>query len=168
MASSTQWRWVWVNSGSWWWTGRPGVLQSMGHKELDTAEQLNWTEGLPGDSVVKNPPAIIGMWVRSLCMFCGFWLFVIPWAITSPGCSVHGIFQAGILDWVAISSSRGSSQPKDWTQVSYVSALAGRFFNNCTIDHLEKQMATHYSILAWEIPRTEKLCGLQSMALQKS
>ena len=30
MASPTQWTWVWVNSGSWWWTGRPGVLQSMG------------------------------------------------------------------------------------------------------------------------------------------
>ena len=30
MASPTQWTWIWVNSGSWWWTGRPGVLQSMG------------------------------------------------------------------------------------------------------------------------------------------
>ena len=30
MASLTQWTWVWVNSGSWWWTGRPGVLQSLG------------------------------------------------------------------------------------------------------------------------------------------
>ena len=30
IASLTQWTWVWVNSGSWWWTGRPGVLQSMG------------------------------------------------------------------------------------------------------------------------------------------
>ena len=30
MASPTQWTWVWVNSGSWWWTGRPGVLKSMG------------------------------------------------------------------------------------------------------------------------------------------
>ena len=30
MASQTQWIWVWVNSGSWWWTGRPGVLQSIG------------------------------------------------------------------------------------------------------------------------------------------
>ena len=29
MASLTQWMWVWVNSESWWWTGRPGVLQSM-------------------------------------------------------------------------------------------------------------------------------------------
>ena len=30
MASPTQWTWVWVDSGSWWWTGRPGVLQFMG------------------------------------------------------------------------------------------------------------------------------------------
>ena len=47
--------------------------------------------------------------------------------------SVHGILQARILEWVAISSSRGSSQPKDQTHVSYVSALAGRFFNTSTI-----------------------------------
>ena len=45
MASLTQWRWVWVNSGSWWWTGRPGVLQSKGSQELDTTERLNWTDG---------------------------------------------------------------------------------------------------------------------------
>ena len=43
MASLTRWTWVWVNSRSWWWTGRPGVLQSMGWQR-DTTEQLNWTE----------------------------------------------------------------------------------------------------------------------------
>ena len=47
MALSTRWTWVWVNSGSWWWTGRPGVLQFMGHKKSDTTEWLNWTEQLP-------------------------------------------------------------------------------------------------------------------------
>ena len=41
MASLTQWTWVWVSSGSWWWTGNPGVLQSM-VAELDTTEQLSW------------------------------------------------------------------------------------------------------------------------------
>ena len=46
MASLTQWTWVWVNSGSWWWTGRPGVLrfmelQRVGH---DWATEMNWTE----------------------------------------------------------------------------------------------------------------------------
>ena len=44
VASPTQWTWVWVNSGSWWWTGRPGVLRFWSHKELDTTERLNWTE----------------------------------------------------------------------------------------------------------------------------
>ena len=34
MASLTQWTWVWVNSGSWWWTARPGVLQSMGLQKV--------------------------------------------------------------------------------------------------------------------------------------
>ena len=42
-----------------------------------------------------------------------------------PGSSVHGIFQARILEWVAISFSRGSSQPRDWTQVS---RIIGRCF----------------------------------------
>ena len=34
MASLTKWTWVWVNSRSWWWTGRPGVLQSMGSQRV--------------------------------------------------------------------------------------------------------------------------------------
>ena len=44
MASLTQWRWVWMNSGSWWWTGRPGVLQSMGSQRVghDWVTELNW------------------------------------------------------------------------------------------------------------------------------
>ena len=44
MASLNRWIWVWVNSGSWWWTGRPGVLRFMGSKGSDTTEWLNWTE----------------------------------------------------------------------------------------------------------------------------
>ena len=45
MASLARWAWVWVNSGSWWWTGRPGVLWFMGSQESDTTERLNWTLG---------------------------------------------------------------------------------------------------------------------------
>ena len=46
MASLTQWTWVWVNPGSWWWTGRPGMLQSMGSQRVghDWVTELNWTE----------------------------------------------------------------------------------------------------------------------------
>ena len=47
MASLTWWTWIWVNSGRWWWAGRPGMLrftgsQSIGH---DWVSELNWTEG---------------------------------------------------------------------------------------------------------------------------
>ena len=49
-----------------------------------------------------------------------------PVDCSPPGSSVHGILQARILEWVAISSSRGSSQPRDRTQVS---CIAGRRFN---------------------------------------
>ena len=46
MASPTWWTWVWVNSGSWWWTGRPGVLGFIGSQRVghDWATKLNWTE----------------------------------------------------------------------------------------------------------------------------
>ena len=37
-----------------------------------------------------------------------------------PGSSVHGIFQAIVLEWIGISFSKGSSQPRDWTQVSCI------------------------------------------------
>ena len=47
MASLSQWTWVWVNSRSWWLTGRPAVLWFMGLQRVghDWATQLNWTEG---------------------------------------------------------------------------------------------------------------------------
>ena len=46
MSSPTQWTWVWVDSESWWWTGRPGVLWFLGSQRVrhDWATELNWTE----------------------------------------------------------------------------------------------------------------------------
>ena len=46
MASPTPWTWVWASSGSWWWTGGPGVLQSLGSQRFrhDWETELNWTE----------------------------------------------------------------------------------------------------------------------------
>ena len=51
MASPTRWTWVWVDSGSWWWTGRPSVLQFMGSQrvEHDWVTELNWM-----NSVLKH------------------------------------------------------------------------------------------------------------------
>ena len=67
------------------------------------------------------------------CAWVGVLLrvLVIQWCLTLcdpmdyslPGSSVHGIFQARILEWVAMPSSRGSSQPRDRTHDSYVSRI---------------------------------------------
>ena len=48
MASLSRWTWVWVNSGSWWWTGRPGMLRFMGLQRVghDWATELNWNESI--------------------------------------------------------------------------------------------------------------------------
>ena len=49
MASPTRWIWVWINSRSWWWTGRPGMLQFMGSQRVghDWVTELNWTDCVP-------------------------------------------------------------------------------------------------------------------------
>ena len=62
MASLNQWMWVWVNSGSWWWTRRPGVLRFMGSQRVrhDSATELNWT----GEKLLKIPT--YGGWI-TLC-----------------------------------------------------------------------------------------------------
>ena len=51
-----------------------------------------------------------------------------PMDCSPPGSSAHGIFWARILKWDATSSSRGSSQPRDWTRISWVFRTAGGFF----------------------------------------
>ena len=65
MASLTRWTWVWVNSGSWWWTGRPGVLRFMGLQRVrhDWATELNWTELL--DIGVHSPVRTPLLWFCS-------------------------------------------------------------------------------------------------------
>ena len=46
LASLTLWTWVWASSSSWWWTGKPGVLQSMGSQRVghDWVTELKWTK----------------------------------------------------------------------------------------------------------------------------
>ena len=46
MASPTRWTWVWVNSGSWWWTGKPGMLRFMGSQRVrhDWVIEMHWNQ----------------------------------------------------------------------------------------------------------------------------
>ena len=52
-----------------------------------------------------------------------------------PSSSVHGLFQARILEWVAMSSGTGSFRPRDWTHVSYVFCMGRQILYHCTILH---------------------------------
>ena len=71
IASLTRWTWVWVNSGSLWWTGRPGVLRFMGSQRVGHywATEVNWTEqslkGSNPGSVVKS--ALVGFGGCPVC-----------------------------------------------------------------------------------------------------
>ena len=114
-ASLTHWTWVWVSSRSWWWTGKPGVLQSMGLQRVghDWATELNWmfhcvyvpqllypficrwTYRLLPDSAA----AAAAKSLQSCPTLCD------PIDGSPPGSPVPGILQARTLEWVAISFS---------------------------------------------------------------
>ena len=63
-----------------------------------------------------------------------------------PGSSVHGVSQARILQWVALSSSRGSSWPRDWTHISWDSWLAGRFFTTVLLGKPPWRVVAHQQL----------------------
>ena len=73
MASLTRWTWVWVNSRSWWLTGRPGVLPSMGWQRVDITEQLNLTDWTQFSSThckwlkyLHHPPKYLIVFIRKV------------------------------------------------------------------------------------------------------
>ena len=67
VASLTQWTWVWVNSGSWWWTGRPGMLQSMESQRVghDWVNELNCSFPSGFKDSPKHFTVALGVWCHS-------------------------------------------------------------------------------------------------------
>ena len=78
MASPTRWAWVWVNSGSWWWTGRPGVLRFMGSQRVghDWATELNWWLVMLIIFSCAYWPSVIFLGKMSIQVFCHFNWFI--------------------------------------------------------------------------------------------
>ena len=60
---------------------------------------------------------------KTVCSAHSLRLFCDPMDYSPPGCSVHGILQVRMLEWVAMPASRGSSQPRDRTHVSRISCI---------------------------------------------
>ena len=125
MASLTKWVWVSVNSGNWWWTGKPGMLRSTNSQSqtrLSDWTELNWVEehvkwSKENSLLGKVDGSKVKVKVAQLCLTLGD-----PMDYT-----VHGILQTSMLEWAAFPFSRGSSQSRDQTQVS---RIVGRFFTS--------------------------------------
>ena len=109
--------------------------------ELDMTERLNWTElnilldkNTQQPGIEGNFPNLIKLKLvtQSCLTLCD------PMDYSPPGSSVHGILQARVPEWVAISFSRGSSWPRDQT---WVSCIARGFFTIWAKGHLQKPTA---------------------------
>ena len=98
-----------MDRGAWWAT----VHEVPKNQTWLNKQRFKWMNCVVNVNKVK---------VKSLSRV---WLCCDPMDYSLPSSSVHGIFQAIVMEWVAISFSRGSSQPRDWTRVS---RIAGRRF----------------------------------------
>ena len=98
-----------------------------------------------------------------VCVLSRVWLRD-PVNCSLPGPSVHGIFQARILGWVAMSSSRGSSQPRDQIWVSCVSCIGSLFLYHCAPWEAPKQEKPQQ----WLAPKLQLGSSLYSLQLEKA
>ena len=92
MASPTWGTWVWASSGSWWWTGKPGVLQSMGSQRVghDWVTELNWTEliiqvglGLKWTKSQTTQFKILSKICRKLYLWYIFYHIILPYGFVT-------------------------------------------------------------------------------------
>ena len=90
MASPTWWTWVWVSSGSWWWTGKPGVLKSMRSQRVgyNWALELNWT-----DMVLEARTSKTKVWAGP----CSLWGKNPCLLLPLPGSSNHSLAYGSII-----------------------------------------------------------------------
>ena len=152
MASPTRCTWVWVNSGSWWCTGRPGVLGFMGWQRVghDWATELNWIK--LSTMIVRLPispfNSVKFCLVDVKILLLDIWLLL----CLSDELTLHG------YAWGSLVAQTLNSLPAMWeTQVRSLSQE----------DPLKVEMATYSSILTWRVPWMEKPGRLQSMGSQR-
>ena len=156
---ASPWSWQFasnqMHSQSWKRQGNlvqsPALLHAETWSEPSKSTQLISVRGFPGGSAVKNPLADAGD--AGLVPGSGrsFGVgnsnpFQYPGLGDPMDYTVHGILQARILEWVAFLFSRGSSKPRDWTQVS---RIAGRFPQLALKASLWFHCSVSASILLW-------------------
>ena len=121
----------------------PGGWQKFpGHKHLVQIHhaQPQWSQVPELRRAMHFHRVYFSVWKSVSCSDCSL-----------PGSCVHGILQTRILEWVAYPFSRGSSQPRDWTQVS---CIAGRFFTIWATRKLFKVPAAMFGELGLSVRRS--------------
>ena len=131
------------------WSG----LKNLSNLFTDEMENLVWRP-------LKSSGFCVSSVVWSVAQLCT--ILCDPTDYSPPGSSVHGLSQARILEWVSISSSRGSSWPRDWTPVSCVSCIAGGFFTHWAIRDAPVIDSKYSNFLGsrWSIKPKFSLCSL--------
>ena len=180
MASLTRWTWVWVNSGRWWWTGRPGVLRFMGSQRVGHhwATELNWTEpflrvqfgGTFTSSYNHHHYPFLGFFhhvKQTLSPLSTNRLSLRSWqsplhflSLRSRLLLVADMMKSQcVLLQLAYSGSDGKASTYNAGE-TWVWSLGQE-------DPLEKEKASHSSTLAWKIPWMEQPGRLWSMGSQR-
>ena len=124
---TAQWTWVWARSGSWWWTGNPGVLQFMGSQRVgcDWATELKTLQ----ETLLVSGPASQHLFHTICAPFFGFWVLLFPCssAPTNPhrassicgGCSpvgMEGQKHGGVtLSWSSANDCQGFGQERKFS-----------------------------------------------------
>ena len=121
-----------VIAGFWFFIFFPQKNTEFGHPDQRTAGPTPYSEGLFRKYLLQDKGREVTQSCLTLCD---------PMGCSLPGSSVHGIFQARVLEWVAISFSRGSSRPRDRTRVSHI---AGRCFTIWTTREALLQVREEY------------------------
>ena len=135
MASLTWWTWVWVNSGSWWWTGRPGMLRFMGSQRVghDWATEPNWTE------LMVDLQCCVNFFCASLARW--------PWVWASSG-SWWWTGKPGMVQ--SMGSQRVGTWLSDWTELT----------ENCPLQRLHLQLCSFTMIVCHELNYTVHCCTM--------
>ena len=115
-ASLTWWTWVWANFRSWWWTGKPDVLQSIGSQRVghNCTTEPKWTELFTTEAHAQS--------VQSCPILCN------PMDCRWASSSVHGISQARTLEWLPFPSPGNLPKQGIKPTSSAAPSLASGFF----------------------------------------
>ena len=127
------------------------------HANMDTIKDRNDVDLKEAEDIEKRWQEYIEI-TQSCPTFCN------PMDCSPPGSSLHGFLQARVLEWVAISFSRGSSWPRDRTWVSHI---PGRRFNlwaarKALVDYTKKIFTTQTIIIVWSLTQSQTSCNVKS------